>query len=161
MLVTLASYREFLKLPREHYIAAGTSPELTACGISCANTDCFGNMVNRPDVVLGDFVVLQMLREIGLSIPGDLGFATSDHHHAYEGIAGFDSRLDLLGEASIDLVSSRLNRNEFGPPKNARTVVVHGEWIDGASLTNRLPEADPKAPRGNAAKSSPNRGCIL
>jgi DNA-binding LacI/PurR family transcriptional regulator len=204
VLVTMKCYREFQKLPREHYIAAGSSPELSACGISCANTDCYGNMVmamkkleslgyrrpglvikeyldqltnfqyragytacaetssrlthlpthcfhnsdelvplrqwvetNRPDVIIGDIMVYEMLREIGLSIPGDVGFVISDHHHSHKGIAGFDSRLDLLGEACIDLVTSRLYRNEYGPPKNARTVVVHGDWIDGASLPAR------------------------
>ncbi|MCX6970718.1 MAG: LacI family DNA-binding transcriptional regulator [Verrucomicrobia bacterium] len=206
VLATQECHEEFQKLPREHYIAAGSCPELTECGVSCAITDCFGNLVmamkkleflgyrrpglvishfldhhtnfqyrggydasagtssrmtglpihyvsrpdprtslrqwveaNRPDVVLGHFTTLQMLREIGFSIPGDLGFAILDRHHAHKGIAGFDSRLDLLGEACIDLITSRLNRNEFGPPKNARTIVVHGEWIDGASLPARLP----------------------
>jgi LacI family transcriptional regulator len=210
VLVTLPSFQEFSKLPREHYIAAGSSPVLTPCGISCAITDCFGNMAmamkkleslgyrrpglvikhaldqltnfqyrggytacaetssrltplpvycfshpdnlvplrrwfkaNRPDVILGDIEVLRMLRAIGLSIPGDVGFAMSDHHDAHKGIAGFDSRLDLLGEACIDLITSRLYRNEFGPPKNARTVVVHGEWIDGATLPSRLPAGVP------------------
>jgi len=219
VLTTLACHEEFRKLPREHYIAAGSCPELTECGISCAITDCFGNMVmamkkleslgyrrpglvinhghdvhtnfqyrggfaawvgnssrmtalpiycfshpdtrislrqwvetNRPDVVIGDILVLELLREIGLSIPGDLGFATSDHHVSHRGIAGFDSRLDMVGEAVIDLITSRLYRNEFGPPKNARTVVVHGDWIDGASLPARLPGSSPKAPRGNEAR---------
>lgn len=204
VLTTLVCQEEFQKLPREHYIAAGSCPELTACGIPCAITDCFGNMVmamkkleslgyrrpglvinhaqdvltnfqyrggyeawigssshmsalpiysfshpntrislrqwveaNRPDVVLGVIQVHQLLREIGLSIPGDLGFATFDHHVSHRGIAGFDSRLDMVGEAVIDLITSRLYRNEFGLPKNARTVVVHGDWIDGASLPAR------------------------
>jgi hypothetical protein len=75
---------------------------------------------------------------MGLSIPGDIGFACQDvsvmNHVGGLNISGVDPRPDLIGAAAVDLLVGQLARYERGVPGNARIVMLEGDWVPGGTL---------------------------
>jgi LacI family transcriptional regulator len=86
---------------------------------------------HHPDallVITGEAQV--WLESLGYAIPGD--FALACLVRSRDGnFAGVDEKNDVLGEAAVELVASRIARNEFGLPKHPRLTVIDGRWIDG------------------------------
>lgn len=50
------------------------------------------------------------------------------------GWAGIDEREEQVGAAAVDLIVDSINRNEYAPYLDARTVMIEGVWREGATL---------------------------
>jgi DNA-binding LacI/PurR family transcriptional regulator len=81
--------------------------------------------------------VLDLLKEIGLRVPGDIGFASLDCLPSIDTCAGIDLRRGEIGAKTVDLVVEQLQNNEFGLPAVPKTVSVEGVWCDGVTLKNQ------------------------
>jgi DNA-binding LacI/PurR family transcriptional regulator len=91
----------------------------------------------QPDVVLGmQEEPMRLMLESGWRVPHDAGYVslylTSSARKA--GAAGWDSDFDSIGAAAIDLVTSRLQRNERGVPERPQLMLVSPHWVDGRTL---------------------------
>ncbi len=90
---------------------------------------------HRPDAILSlHLEVHDWLRELGVRIPDDVGYAHLDLGPDTTHLAGVDQMPEIVGAAAVDLVVQRLYSNEYGvaplPPK----VLLEGRWIAGPSV---------------------------
>lgn len=92
---------------------------------------------HRPDAVLAITGEAQgWIEDLGYRVPGDFALACLVRPQE-GGFAGIDEKNDVLGEAAVELVASRIARNEFGLPRHPRLTVIDGRWIDGATAAPR------------------------
>jgi DNA-binding LacI/PurR family transcriptional regulator len=75
-------------------------------------------------------------RILGLRIPGKVAFASTSTAQA-SGTAGIDERPAEIGRASIDLLTSMIQRGEKGVPAVAASTMIAGHWVDGESCRRR------------------------
>ena len=92
----------------------------------------------RPDAVLlaGADYMLRVVREVA-AVPEELGVAALELGCAPAGMSGIDERMNEIGEASVDMLIGRLQRNERGLLSAPRTLHVEGVWRDG-NTTRRI-----------------------
>ncbi|MEM9159643.1 MAG: LacI family DNA-binding transcriptional regulator [Verrucomicrobiota bacterium] len=95
---------------------------------------------NQPEVILGDGIFLDLLKEVGVDIPGKIAFALLDWFPGdfrRADYAGVDQRFESVGAAAIDLIAGRVNHNERGLNEEQHVLKVSGRWVDGASLPRK------------------------
>jgi DNA-binding LacI/PurR family transcriptional regulator len=93
---------------------------------------------HKPDIivsVLDD--VVTWLRDAGISVPGQVGFASVCVLKA-EG-AGIFQDFEAIGAAAVNLLVSQLYTNQRGLPEHPQTNLILGSWRAGKSL-----RADPR-----------------
>jgi DNA-binding LacI/PurR family transcriptional regulator len=92
----------------------------------------------KPDAIISprDFVVT-WLRERGVRVPEDVGFASLNLTEGGVPAAGWNQRPDLQGEAAVETIMDQLNRNERGIPENPKTILLEGEWQGGPTLVDK------------------------
>lgn len=93
----------------------------------------------QPDALLclETWIFLPWLDALGVRCPVDIGILHLGSNERLPRIAGIDQNAEAVGSASIDLLVGQLNRNERGLPSHPKTVLIEGQWIEGASLPNR------------------------
>ncbi len=82
--------------------------------------------------------VLDLLRQIGLRVPDDIGFSSLDCLPSEDACAGIDLRRGEIGAKLVDLVVEQLQNNEFGLPAVPKTVTIEAVWCDGNTLKSRV-----------------------
>lgn len=86
----------------------------------------------RPEIVLSwRQVIVDWLREAGMAVPRDIGFAHVNWTERADPCAGIDQRPRLLGMAAVDTVVALLYTNERGIPAVPRTTSIESLWVDG------------------------------
>lgn len=91
----------------------------------------------KPDVVITSSpadVILPTLRSQGWRIPQDLGLATLTCPKLGDAGSGIFQNGRLIGATALDTVISMLERNEYGLPAQASTVMIQGIWNPGRTL---------------------------
>jgi LacI family transcriptional regulator len=73
------------------------------------------------------------LETAGLSVPGDVSLVCLDCH-TRDSAGGMVRDLDEEARSAIEWLTSRLERGALGIPARARTILVGGDWRDGASV---------------------------
>ena len=100
----------------------------------------------RPEaIVTANAGLIDWLRELGYSVPGDVSVAVINIHLGKQDLAGTVERSDLVGRFAVDHVVGMLQRGEYGLPAVATRLLVDPEWVDG-------PTIDPKNPAKQHAK---------
>jgi DNA-binding LacI/PurR family transcriptional regulator len=95
---------------------------------------------SRPDAIIAPTCrVLRTVRSLGYDVPGDLGFALTNHADRDEPCSGLDQRPQLLGENAVDAVVAQINRNERGVPAVPLITSVEGVWVAGATTRGVAP----------------------
>jgi LacI family transcriptional regulator len=91
-----------------------------------------------PDAIISprDFV-LTWLKERGIGVPDQVGFASLNLTESLHECAGWNQRPDLQGEAAVECIMDQLNRNERGIPANPKTITLEGEWHNGPTLPSQ------------------------
>jgi DNA-binding LacI/PurR family transcriptional regulator len=93
---------------------------------------------HRPDaIVSGAYYVLDMLRELGISVPEQLGVACPCIPSPDTALAGIFEDWKCLGEIAVDALVAMLNRGERGAPARPQRLHVEGPWIAGRTLRAR------------------------
>jgi DNA-binding LacI/PurR family transcriptional regulator len=89
----------------------------------------------RPDCVLTLHPHYHaLLAKAGVSIPGELGFASLHIPAHMPTLAGIDYGAREIGAAGVDRVHGLLERNELGLPARPSNHLLPGNWVDGESL---------------------------
>lgn len=70
----------------------------------------------------------------GLVCPRDIGLVSLDVTSATGSWAGIDQNSDEIGRAAVDLVLSKVRAGERGIPKVRRSLLVHCQWREGATI---------------------------
>ncbi len=89
----------------------------------------------RPDVIVGHGDETPGFIRRGWSIPESFGYASLGVLPSErDRLSGIDPRPELIGEAAVDLVVSRLHRNELGLSDHPRTTMIKGDWHEAISI---------------------------
>lgn len=90
---------------------------------------------NQLDVVVSPGLeVYRMLREGGVDIPGDLGYATLDQWGVdSEAVTGINQDVTSQAQIAIDLLIGQIHRADIGIPKNPIYALHPGVWCQGKS----------------------------
>jgi LacI family transcriptional regulator len=101
----------------------------------------------RPDAIVGDFNMAQLIEKAGYKIPEDIGFASYISLNRNSGnLCGIDENATATGAAAVDLLVNMMNRGERGVPKIHRRILIEGTWQDGTTLRPST-ASKPKAAR--------------
>ncbi|MDR1011778.1 MAG: LacI family transcriptional regulator [Opitutaceae bacterium] len=93
---------------------------------------------HRPDVVISSGVqVCAWLREAGVRVPDDAGFASTYWLPPNKGISGVYENYELIGAAAIEMLVGQLHHNERGVPAQPKRMLLPGRWVDGNTLCAR------------------------
>lgn len=88
-------------------------------------------------VVSNMHAVIDLLKQTGLRVPADIGFASLDCLPSVDTCAGIDLLRGEIGAKMVDLVVEQLQNNELGLPEVPKTVTIEGMWCDGNTLKAR------------------------
>lgn len=89
----------------------------------------------RPDLVIGhldDAVV--WLQQEGVRVPVDAAFFSLNWNARRRPCAGLDLRMDLQGAVAAEALIAQVERGERGLPRDPRTIMFRGKWVDGPTL---------------------------
>lgn len=90
---------------------------------------------HQPDaIVSGAYYVLDMLRELGVKVPTQLGVACPCIPSPDSGLSGVFEDWKCIGEIAVDVLVAMLNRGERGVPARPQRLHVEGPWIPGRTL---------------------------
>ena len=119
---------------QEHHPATERVPTLFRPGpMTRSFADWFHQ--HQPHGVLGlGSECLDLLGELGLRVPQDVGFVNLAFMSGDDAMAGVNQYPDLVGAAAVDLVDGQLRRNERGVPRHSKTVLISGEWVPGETV---------------------------
>jgi DNA-binding LacI/PurR family transcriptional regulator len=87
---------------------------------------------HRPDAVLTIHLpVLAWMEELGVRVPGKVGFVHLDWSREMGDVAGIDQQSEQVGTAALELVAAQLNQNDYGIPASPKTVFIESAWHEG------------------------------
>jgi len=91
---------------------------------------------HRPDaIVCINNYLLEWVRELGLSVPGKMGFALLDLPEDMKGrVAGMDPRARETAKKAIDVLVGQLHRGEFGVPEIQSGTMIENQWTPGETV---------------------------
>jgi DNA-binding LacI/PurR family transcriptional regulator len=90
---------------------------------------------NKPEVILGyDPQVIAWLKNLGQSVPEDVGFAHLWNPDRLGQFAGIYHDPPAIGAAAVDFVVGMIQRNERGIPAAPQTLTLDALWQEGATV---------------------------
>jgi DNA-binding LacI/PurR family transcriptional regulator len=90
---------------------------------------------HQPDAIIsGAYYVLDMLRELSIKVPAQLGVACPCIPAPDTGLAGVFEDWERIGEIAVDVLVAMLNRGERGVPDRPQRLHVEGPWVPGCTL---------------------------
>lgn len=93
----------------------------------------------RVDVVISErWEALKWLRAGGVDVPGRCGFALTARHTSHPLCAGIDENSRIIGASAVDLLTSLVERGEFGVPANPQNVLIEGSWSPLGDTVRRV-----------------------
>ena len=98
----------------------------------------------KPDVILtsGEEDSLQIARQLGLKIPGPIGFAVMNCN-GQQDLAGIDEHPSEIGRSAVDLLHTKIINGNMGIPDVATVSMVSGKWVPGLSVQRAHQDAAP------------------
>ena len=82
-------------------------------------------------------IVCKWLRDAGLRIGQDLGFALLDCPQNSKEMAGVNQRLDEVGGSAVEVLGNCIHANARGVPAIPKIVEIEGKWKEGPSMPPR------------------------
>lgn len=95
----------------------------------------------KPDVILTEYEICELLLGKGIGIPEDLGVALLNFPKrsliSKDKYCGYNHSFERVGATLIELIVEQLNLNQRGDPAAPKSVLIAGEWLSGNSLINK------------------------
>ncbi|OJU98403.1 MAG: hypothetical protein BGO12_12485 [Verrucomicrobia bacterium 61-8] len=89
----------------------------------------------RPQVIVAqDWRVLAILRDQGIRVPEDVGFACAGLPLGTNEMTGVVEDSSRMGEVAVDLVVAMIQRGERGVPGKVQRILIEGDWVEGRTL---------------------------
>lgn len=85
-------------------------------------------------LIVNHEIVVKWLREEGMGIPRDVGVVFPTPTAAYENFAHVNQHPRRVGAAAADVLMAQVQREEFGCPRNPKTLNTDVSWRDGDSI---------------------------
>jgi DNA-binding LacI/PurR family transcriptional regulator len=101
---------------------------------------------HQPDaIVSGAYYVLDMLRELKIKVPEELGVACPCIASPDSGLAGVFEDWEHIGEIAVDVLVAMVNRGERGVPDRPQRLHVEGPWVPGTTLRSAIEAVSARA----------------
>lgn len=96
----------------------------------------------KPEVLIswGPFI-LPRLRELGLSVPGDIAYIDVFLEDTNGSTAGVRQNCHRVGACAVEALADQIEHHVVGIQPVSLTTLVEGTWFDGATLPKRVPTA--------------------
>ncbi|MEI8340519.1 MAG: LacI family DNA-binding transcriptional regulator [Verrucomicrobiota bacterium] len=95
----------------------------------------------RPDVIVSvDRFGLHLLKERGLDIPGEVGYASLDLDGdtvEFPNMSGIDQNSHMVGAAAVDMLVAAIQRGQRSIPVHPVRTEIEGSWVAGKSTLRR------------------------
>lgn len=92
----------------------------------------------KPDVIIGvGSQMLEAIRSLGFSIPGDLAYIDLNLAPTDGSCAGIFEGPEVIAASAVDLVIEQIHHNQRGVPLHPKSVAIDGKWVDGKTLPKR------------------------
>lgn len=117
----------------------------------------------RPDAIINALPdVFEMLGELGVRIPDDVGFVHLDLpvHLKDARVCGIDQLWDIVGAGALELVASQLYTNSCGVRAHPVTQLVEGVWLPGYTMVH-IPARPTPGRQKPFQNRSPAPGCRI
>ncbi|AHF91213.1 LacI family transcriptional regulator [Opitutaceae bacterium TAV5] len=103
---------------------------------------------HKPDAIISlqPLMVRTWLKSLGARVPEDVSLVSLNLQHNQSGFSGVDQNNALLGAAAVELVVEQIHHNEHGVPARAKTVMIMGDWVEGATTRRQKPPKRPTVP---------------
>jgi DNA-binding LacI/PurR family transcriptional regulator len=100
---------------------------------------------HKPDVIVsGNHLIIEILRELKLRVPEDIGAVCPTLPTADTALGGVVEDSKRIGALAVDQLVSMINRGERGIPEHPLRIHLEGDWYPGKSLRPAIePEAAP------------------
>jgi DNA-binding LacI/PurR family transcriptional regulator len=93
---------------------------------------------NQPDVIVSYNEIVSALKEAGVKIPDEVGFASLFLNENETHLSGVHQNDRLIGQRAVDMVIDMLHRGETGIPETPVRMLVEGKWYPGETLPDRI-----------------------
>lgn len=108
----------------------------------------------KPDVVVSFDSLEHGIRELGYSIPRDIGFASLDRRPENKHLSGIDQNGFMIGQKAVDVLIGMIHRGERGVPAVPFRTLLESTWAPGTTLRpQNCPAKSHRVPR----QRSPNK----
>jgi len=92
---------------------------------------------HQPDAILTDLPeVPDMLAELGLQVPGDIGLAAMGVLDCRIN-AGINQNPREIGRMGVAMLTSLIHERSFGLPPVRRSMLIGGSWVNGSDLPGK------------------------
>lgn len=88
----------------------------------------------KPDVIISHRQVYDQIKQQGIRIPEDVGFANLSVEHHSRFISGVYQNSFQIGRKAVDQVVDMLHRGETGAPSLPSHLLIDGVWQEGVTL---------------------------
>jgi DNA-binding LacI/PurR family transcriptional regulator len=89
----------------------------------------------KPDaIVLSDWNVYTIVKEMGWNVPGDIGVAFLDCPPDSKIFSGMTQNFNLVGIVAFDHLVATMHRGERGIPSLPVRLLVEGTWVEGTTV---------------------------
>ncbi|MDR1280090.1 MAG: LacI family transcriptional regulator [Opitutaceae bacterium] len=109
----------------------------------------FDTWVNthRPDAVITLHAdVREWLHKLDRHPPRNIGLVSLNIQGDQATFSGIDQNNAILGGTAVELVVEQIHHNEHGVPARAKTVMMMGDWVAGATTRQQKPLIHPAPP---------------
>jgi LacI family transcriptional regulator len=108
---------------------------------------------HRPDVVVSYGRIHRQMREMGLRMPEDIGYAGMDLLEENRAVSGVYQNSVTIGRKSVDFLVDMMHRGERGLPGVPIRTLVESEWRPGTTVREQgaKPAGRPGAGRSDEA----------
>lgn len=113
------------------------APTVPPCFEPYTSVKALGEWIceHQPDaIVSGAYYVLDMLRELGIRAPQDVGVACPCLPSPDTPLAGVFEDWRRIGEIAVDVLVAMLHRGERGVPESPQRLHVEGPWLPNQTL---------------------------
>lgn len=92
----------------------------------------------RPDAILATLPKhARRVQALNLRALDQVGYATLSWRENFPDITGLHHPMRALGAAATEIVVAQIHRNERGIPARAKTMLIAGDWMEGATLPQK------------------------
>jgi LacI family transcriptional regulator len=128
----------------EQSLATYMEPRLIPRGESDRSAFFEWYQTHKPDAVLssGRLSIVDWFKEIGLSVPDDVGYARLSVGRNDEYHSGVYENGLLIGRTAVDFLVGMLQRGEYGFPDTPIRILVEGVWKPGKTVRQIRPPAN-------------------
>lgn len=93
----------------------------------------------KPDAVIsmGHLGVIDWLQEIGLKVPGDVGYSRLSIARDDQYYSGIYENGRIIGRTAVDFLVGMLQRGEYGFPETPVRILVEGIWKPGTTVRHQ------------------------